>query len=262
MAKENNKKGWRPGRNLLTLILAILILFVIALLIYIPTTIVSNYKAGHVEYFQDVSSVTDIANVYNKDEITYYDNSSDYKEWNIKLEAYQYTDVYEGLFIADDYNMRVETKETDSNGNETTSVKYENEFSGDKINFSITISLSEEKTDLSDYQTISSNYVIYAGLSTATNWIADHSVYSSTIKFTSNNITSSKTLTGKTITCKASYPAKRTICWPVVKNVDSPDVYLYLYYKDSKGNSHQAVIRYEYKEYMTENTIGAIVNPH
>ena len=259
---NNEKKRWRPGRNLLTLILLIVLFALILLLIYVPTTITSNYKAGHVTYFQDVDSVTDLKSVYNEDEITYYENSSDYKDWTVKLEAYEYTDVQDALFIADNYNTRVETTETDTAGTETTKVSYENEFSGDKINFSITISLPEDKTDLSDYQTISGSYVIYAGLSTATNWIADHSTYSSTIKFTSTNITSAKTLTSKTITCKASYPARRTICWPVVKNVDSPDVYLYLYYKDSKGNSHQAVIRYEYKEYMTSDTIGAIIKPH
>lgn len=260
MASEN--KGWRPGRNLLTLILVIILFALILLCIYVPTTIVSNYKAGKVTYFQDVDSVTDLKSVYNEDEIVYYENSSDYKDWIIKLEAYEYVDVQDALFIADNYNKRVETTEKDTAGTETTKVTYEDEFSGDKINFSITISLPEDKADLSDYQTISSNYVIYAGLSTATNWIADHSVYSTTIKFTSNNITSAKTLTGKTITCKASYPARRTICWPIVKNVDSPDVYLYLYFKDSKGKSHQAVIRYTYNEYMTADTIGAIINPH
>lgn len=262
MAKNEEKKRWRPGRNPLTLILVIVLFIVIMLLIYIPTTAVSNYKAGKVDYFQDVSSVSDLSKVYDAEKITYYDNKADYKNWAITLEAAEYVDVYDPVFNADDYNKRVETVNKDSEGNETTSVSYENPYSGDQINFSVTITLPDDKVDLSEYSTISSSYVIYAGLSTATNWIADHSVYTSTIKFTSTNITSAKTLTGKKITCKASYPAKRTICWPVVKNVDSPDVYLYLYYKDSKGNEHQDVIRYEYNDYMTENTNGAIVKPH
>ena len=260
MASEN--KRWRPGRNLLTLILVIILFALILLCIYVPTTIVSNYKAGKVTYFQDVSSVTDLSNVYDEEEIVYYDNSSDYKDWVVKLEAYQYTDVQDALFIADNYNKRVETTETDTAGTETTKVTYEDEFSGDKINCSITISLPEDKSDLSDYSDISSKYVIYASLSVATNWIGDHVTLSSPIKVTENNIKNSKKLTGNTLKCKASYPARRTICWPVVKNVDSPDVYLYLYFKDSKGKSHQAVIRYTYKEYMTADTIGAIVNPH
>ena len=118
MASEN--KRWRPGRNLLTLILVIILFALILLCIYVPTTIVSNYKAGKVTYFQDVDSVTDLKNVYNEDEIVYYENSSDYKDWVVKLEAYQYTDVQDALFIADNYNKRVETTETDTAGTETT----------------------------------------------------------------------------------------------------------------------------------------------
>ncbi len=263
MAKKENKKGWRPGRNPLTLLLVVGLLILVFLVIYIPTTIVSNYTAGKVDYFQDVSSVSDLSSIYDEENITYYDSSKDYTTWKITLEAYQYTDVLEDkVFNADEYNIRKETKTTDDDGNESVSVSYDNPFSGDKINFSVTFALPDDKTDLSGYSKITSSYVIYAGLSTATNWIADHSVYSSTIKVTGDNITSAKTLTGKTITCKASYPAKRTIIWPIVKNVDSPDVYLYLYYKDSKGITHQDVVRYEYKEYMTEDTIGAIVKPY
>ena len=56
MAKnKNEKKKWRPGRNLLTLILAVAILILVLIIIYIPTSITSNYNAGKVEYFQDIS---------------------------------------------------------------------------------------------------------------------------------------------------------------------------------------------------------------
>ncbi len=262
MAKnKNEKKKWRPGRNLLTLILAVAILILVLIIIYIPTSITSNYNAGKVEYFQDVSSVSDLKDKYNTEKITYYDKATDYTEWNVKLEAYEYKDNTEEVFVADEYNRRVETVTTDDEGNENVSVTYENPYDTEKcdqINFSLTISLPEGKTDLSDYGT-TGNYVIYAGLSIATNWIGDHATYSSAIKFNSNNILNSKTLTGKTITSKVSYPAKTNICWPVVKNIEAPDVYLYIYYKDSKGIAHQSVIRYEYREYMTPDTKGAII---
>lgn len=258
--KNNEKKGWRPGRNPLTLLIIIASALVIFIAIFAPVSYFSNKHAGETKYFQDASNVSALKAVYDEENITYYENASDYKEFVVKLEATQYNDVQEEMFNANDYNTKVETTTTNSSGEETTTVSYENEFSGDSIKFNLTISLQEGK-EITNYKAITSDYYIYASLSVATNWIADHSVLTTLIKFTSSNLLNSYTKENYELKCKASYPARRTTVWPFFTTVDSPDVYLYLYYMDSKGNSHQDVIKYSYKEYRTSDTLGAIIKP-
>lgn len=258
---NNNKKGWRPGRNPLTLIIILAAFLVIFIAIFTPVSYFSNKKAGQVEYFQDSDNVSALKAIYSKDNLMYYEDYTYYQDFKVKLEASSYNDVQREVFDANKYNNRVETTSVNSNNEEVTKVTYENEFSGDTIKFNLTLSLPEGKEDLSSYKPITSNYVVYASISVATNWIADHSILTTLIKFTDSNITSSVTKENYELKCKASYPARKTTVWPFYTTVESPDVYLYLYYLDSKGDVHQDIIKYPYSAYRTNNTNGAIIKP-
>ena len=258
--KTEEKKSFKLGRNPITVLLALLIVFIIFISIFIPINIVHNKHLGEVKYFQDASDISTLKSIYDEDSVVYYDNYEDYNDFKVTLYATQYDDVLQDTFIEDDYNVKVEKTTTDSNGNETTTVSYENEYEGDAIKFKLKLELADGKT-LSGYKTITSSYVVYASLSTATNWVADHSTLSSVIKFTTTSLENSIESNEYELRSKVSYPAKRTTCWPFSTTVDSPDVYLYIYYKDSKDKAHHAVIRYPYSTYRTSDTIGAIMKP-
>lgn len=236
MAKinEEKRKGWRPGRNLLTLILLIIILFVIFLAIYIPTTISKSYNEGKVEYFQDYDSITYVKDYYNKDKVEYIENSSDFNVFNVTLKATSYTDNKDDVYVIGK-----------DSGN------------GDKIKFSLAIEQKDTDNPVSFSTVPSTTYVIYAALCTATNWVGDHG-YTTALRYTADNIKNNYSRT-TTLECNVSYPVKKTICWPFSKTIDTPDVYLYIFYFDDYQKEHHYVVRYTYDEYITSDTEGRII---
>lgn len=235
--KNKEKKGWRPGRNLLTLILAIIILFIVFIAIYIPTSISKSYNEGKTTYFEKYESISYISSVYNADDIEFYD-SKDFNIFELKLEATKYYDALDKVYKVGE----------------------------DEANDEITVNLTVSQKDIDDpvkFSTLhtetSTDYVMYAGFSLSTDWVKDQGYSTSGIRISKTDIDEGNEKTKNKITSNISYPAKKTTCWPFSVTVDSPAIYVYLYYEDDYQKAHSYVVRFAYESYMTDDTIGGII---
>ena len=236
----NEKKRWRPGRNLLTFILLILIIIIIFFAIWIPSSISKAKKNGNVSVFQNHANITNISTYYDESKITRL-NAGEFDKFDLTFSASEYEDVLDKTYVK---------------GNTLTK--------GDKISFNVALSASStdgiatfSQTN-SDGSSTQSSYFAYAALCIAEDWIGDYA-NSSYIAFTPTNLTNG---TNKTVsvTSTVSYPAMVKTWGPFYKTVKTPDVYLYLVYNTSRQTQEQFIIKYTYKDYMTSSTSGAIIN--
>ena len=102
--------------------------------------------------------------------------------------------------------------------------------------------------------------LVQTGLCLVANWIPFESYQSSLSSFT-NSYLENNTSRTVTINCKTQFPAKAET-WPIKVTVDSPDCYLYLYFRTQENGKYvdnSYILKYSYEEYVTKQTQGGII---
>ncbi len=135
-----------------------------------------------------------------------------------------------------------------------------NDRTSDKVQ-SVTFNVLVKKNDNSPadvtYVSGSTTYNLKAAVALCSDWVNLNS-YSSSLTSMKIDDTGTKSLT---VSCPVQFPASTTSCWPVPVTIESPDCYLYLYYRTLEKaiyKEHAYILRYTYNEYMVETTEGGI----
>ncbi len=102
--------------------------------------------------------------------------------------------------------------------------------------------------------------LVQTGICLVANWIEFESYQSSLSSFT-NSYLENNTSRTVTINCKTQFPAKAET-WPIKVTVDSPDCYVYVYFRTQESGKYidnSYILKYSYEEYVTKQTQGGIV---
>ncbi|MCR5349610.1 MAG: hypothetical protein K6E20_01315 [Acholeplasmatales bacterium] len=237
MSKDTNKKGFRLGRNLGTMLIvigAVAIIFLTILMIERGKAW-SDLKTNVTAY-----SDTDKAS-YVKDQID-LDNVE-----RVKYKNFDYMDIdfYCSLYTDNQENYYVKKKSSDTCDNK------------DKLTFKLTLS----KNSNTGKPRTQDGYIAYANVGIAQDTIGDEA-YSTTLKsYTDSTIFSTSSSTFS-VTSTVSYPCK-VKSWPFSKTIKTPNAYVYLKYLtyDDSGNQEikEFIIEYKYSEYMTSSSEKGII---
>lgn len=128
-----------------------------------------------------------------------------------------------------------------------------------QVSFSIVIKKNDNTPTNMVETSNSSNCLVSTGLVLCANWISLESYQSSLSNFSESYLTNG-TSRNVTLACTTQFPAKADT-WPVKVTVDSPDCYMYLYFRtqeNGKYKNNSYILKYTYDEYMTESTQGGI----
>ncbi len=232
MSKKNNQKEKMTPRVIVKIVIIIAFL---ASLIIIPCVI---------------SGVSYI-NAWNNNQVTPYAPTVTKNDDGTTSETAKISDL-----VLNDDTVRMEGKDFKLFDITFKATKY-NDRADEKVNsvtFSVKVTKNTDSPETLTPLTTSSSYYFKSAVALCSNWIGLNS-YSSSLS--SYAVGTEKTMS---VTLNTQFPAKAET-WPVAVTVESPDCYLYLYYKtqeNGKTVEHSYILRYTYNEYMTDSTEGGI----
>lgn len=232
MSKKNNQKEKMAPRVIVKIVILIALL---ASIIIIPCII---------------SGVSYI-NAWNNNQVTPYAPTITKNEDGTTSETAKVSDI-----VLNDNTVRMEGKDFKPFNITFKATKY-NDRADEKVNsvtFSVKVSKNDESPTTLVPLTSNSSYYFKSAVALCSNWIGLNS-YSSSLS--SYAVDSEKTMS---VTLNTQFPAKAST-WPIPVVVESPDCYLYLYYRTMENGKevlHSYILRYTYSEYMTDTTEGGI----
>lgn len=129
-----------------------------------------------------------------------------------------------------------------------------------KVEFKIILKKNDNTP--SGLTTISSGStnMVQTGICLCANWIGFESYQTSLSTFNDSYLTNGTART-TSIKCETTFPAKADT-WPVKVTVDSPNCYLYIYYRTQENGEYvdnSYILEYTYSDIMTSSTTGGII---
>lgn len=239
MSKQENKEKLSP-RVIIKLAILIFILATIILvpIIYSGTTYIKAWNDNKVVPYEP--SITESTDDSGSPTTTETPRISGLILDDVKRLDYKDFNLFDLDFKATSYNDR-----------ETDGVQ--------KVEFSLTIKKNDNTPTTLVNVSSSSSYLVQAGACLCANWVGLNS-YTSSLYGYSESYLKNETSRTLSVTCKTQFPAKADT-WPIKVTVDSPDCYLYLYFRtqeNGKNVNNSYILKYTYDEYMTSTTQGGI----
>lgn len=239
MSKDTNKKGFRPGRNLGTL----LIIIGAVLLICLVVLSVERCKA-----WSDLK--TNVTAYSDKDKASYVKDQIDLDNVErVSSKKFDYMDVtfYCKTYTDNQESYYVKKKSSDEATNK------------DQIIFKLKLA----KNSNTGLQRSVDGVICYVNVGIASDVIGDEAYATKLQSFTDSTMFQTNEVTF-TVNSTVSYPCK-VKSWPFSKTIKSPTAYVYIKYLtyDKNGNqdTKEFVIKYKYSEYMTSNSEKGIIEP-
>lgn len=231
---SDKKKEKISPRALVKIIILFVIVIGIILIpfIYSATTYIKAWNNNKISPFSPTVTVNDDSTTTEKEKITglKLDNverieHKDFDKFDVTFEIANYDDVNKK-----EITFTIKIKKNDNTPEELTTVDN------------------------------SSTNLVKTGVCVCANWIGFESYQSSLQQYNNSYITNNSARTAS-VKCDTKFPAKAST-WPIKVTVDSPEIYLYLYYRTQENAlyvDHSYILHYTYFDVWTENTKGGII---
>lgn len=234
MSNSNNKEKLKPRVIVKIVVLLVIIIGVlITPFIYSGTTYIKAWNNNKITPFaptitqsDDSSTPTETAKI------------SGLKLDNVKRIEHTEFDKFDLTFEATNYDDR----------------------DAKKVDFKIILKKNDNTPDGLTTISGSSTTLVQTGICLCANWIGFESYQTSLSTFNDSYLTNGSSRT-TSIKCETSFPAKADT-WPVKVTVDSPDCYLYVYYRTQENGEYvdnSYILKYTYSDIMTSSTTGGII---